>query len=189
MAYLGRFLLLHITRNYALRGSGTLLTDGNGGHTLVAPMNCDDADALSSVFGQILQSLPYYNQRAKTSEMAKYTPAKLKASVLGDPESVLVAKIRNQIVGLCFSHEDDDLIWLAWIGVHPSHQRKGVASVLLGTLVERAKRSASHKIWCDSRTDNDAAKALFSYHGYSQLCTIRNHWYGQDFILWEKLVG
>jgi ribosomal protein S18 acetylase RimI-like enzyme len=171
-----------------LRSEASALTPAAATQARVSPMGYNEADQLGLLFGQVLRALPYYNQRAQASELAKYSSDELRELVLADPGSVLVAKIGQRLAGFCVSREDDMLVWLSWIGVHPECRRKGIASALLGALDERARALGAHKIWCDSRTNNELSKTVLAAYGYRQICTIRNHWYGQDFILWEKSV-
>ena len=155
----------------------------------VGRMRPEEAKELNQLFGRIVGSLPYYNEAAKRSELAKYSTELLVESAENDPDSVLVARMGDQVVGFCFSKNDDGLVWLAWFGVHPSFRRQGIGSHLLATLEATVSNGRSHKIWCDCRTENEASRLALIRHGYSELCTVRNHWYGQDFILWEKLVA
>ena len=57
---------------------------------------------------------------------------------------------------------------------------------MLLELEKSVKDRKSHKIWCDSRTDNVQSITLFKSLGYQLLTTIPNHWYGQDFVLLQK---
>jgi ribosomal protein S18 acetylase RimI-like enzyme len=155
----------------------------------IGPMADKEAEDLSVMFKQIVICLPYYNEIAKKSEIAKYSPQLLRASESETPNSVLVARYGRKLVGFCFNKDDDGIVWLAWFGVHPSYRRQGVGIALLQKLEEIARNRSSHKIWCDCRTENEASKTALSNYGYVEVCTIRNHWYGQDFILWEKLVA
>lgn len=155
----------------------------------IARMLPGDAAQLNQLFILVLKAIPYYNETAKRSEAAKYSADLLRESAESEPDSVLVARIEHEIVGFCFSKSDDGLVWLAWFGVHPSFRRQGIGSQLLATLEETVRNGRSHKIWCDCRTENEASKVALTNHGYVELCTVRNHWYGQDFILWEKLVA
>ena len=154
----------------------------------IGTMKDSEADQMSLLFEQVVLNLPYYNHVAKASEIAKYTPSLLRASLELDPNSILVARDANEIVGFCFSRDDDGLVWLAWFGVHPEYRRRGVGSALLNELEQNVRAGRSHKIWCDCRTENESSKTVLSLHGFTQLCVVHNHWYGQDFILWEKLV-
>ena len=155
----------------------------------IRSMESGEARILSELIRDVVGCLPYYNDQAKKTELAKYSAELLQRSVGNDPDSVLVAKVGSELAGFCLSEDDDGLVWLAWFGVHPAFRRRGIGSALLTQLEETARCGRSHKVWCDCRTDNTASKALLRRHGYIQLCTVRNHWYGQDFILWEKRVS
>lgn len=169
---------------------GTLLREAPAGAaTLTVTSGCDDPERLASAFSEVLHGLPYYNERAKLGESQKYTASRLAAAAAADPESVLVAEIDGQLAGFLFNHLDDETVWLSWFGVRPDFRRRGVGGALLRGLDLRAKKVESHKIWCDSRTDNEKSQTILTRHGYVQLCTLRNHWYRQDFILWEKRVS
>lgn len=156
---------------------------------VVDRMQPHEAKVLSELFAEVLSLLPYYNDAAKASELAKYLPKSLQESTGRDPDSVLVARTIDRIVGFCFSHNDDGVVWLSWFGVHPQYRGVGVGSALLEKLENTVRSGRSHKIWCDCRTENEPSKDALSKQGYLPLCTVKNHWYGQDFILWEKLVS
>lgn len=104
---------------------------------LVVPMEPKEALATAELISSVIQSLSYYNARAKEEEIAEYSPEKLVRSVEEDPHSVLVAKRGKEVVGFCLSRYDDGLIWLAWFGVKPEYRRQGIASQLLITLKKR----------------------------------------------------
>ena len=155
---------------------------------IVDRMQPHEAEALAHLFAAVLNSLPYYNEISKAAEISKYLPASLRASTEKDPDSVIVARTTGRIVGFCLSHNDDGVVWLSWFGVDAEYRKMGIGSALLTKLEETVRNGRSHKIWCDSRTDNEASKDVLNRQGYLPLCTVKNHWYGHDFILWEKLV-
>jgi ribosomal protein S18 acetylase RimI-like enzyme len=152
-------------------------------------MRAEEAPGVSALFSTVLAELPYYNKEAKEAELAKYTADHLRDSVAEDAEAVLLAKLGDQLAGFCFTRQDDGLIWMSWFGVHAGHRHSGIGSALLRALDDRARRFGMHKIWCDSRTDNEPSKRVLSSNGYGQICTIANHWHGQDYVLWQKFVG
>ena len=157
--------------------------------TSVRPMRTDEAAEVCDLFRQVLLPLAYYNEQAKACELAKYTPDNLHKAIASDEEAVLVAEEGSRIAGYCISERNDGLIWLAWFGVAPDFRGKGVGTALLEALDQRTARSGSHKVWCDCRTSNTESKTVLLAHGFLPLCTARNHWHGQDFILWEKFIG
>lgn len=155
---------------------------------IIDRMKCHEAEQLNSLFTRVVNALPFYNETAISSELEKYSPTRLRESISNDQDSVLIAKTGEEVIGFCLSHYDDGLIWLSWFGVNPLYRRRGIGSALLERLEETVRNRKAHKVWCDSRTENEASRLVLISHGYTQLCTVRNHWYGQDFILWEKLV-
>lgn len=152
----------------------------------VAPMRSEDAQGISDLITSIIQSLDYYNERARTEEVNKYSPSKLTDSIIEDPDSILVARDDSGVLGFCISRYDDGVIWLAWFGVNPVCRQKGIGSQLLVALDETLPKRRAHKIWCDTRTENLTAQGVLRKAGYSKIGTLKNHWYGQDFFLWEK---
>ena len=154
----------------------------------ISRMSADDAEELSRLMTSVISSLSYYNDRAKKSEIAKVSPPLLVNSIKEDPDSVLVARVGPELVGFCQSRYDDGPVWLSWFGVHPKWRGRGITTAILNALEKTLPARNAHKIWCDCRTTNEESKAVLTHFGYSQICSVSNHWYGQDFILWEKLV-
>ena len=90
-------------------------------NAMISALNdCDDVDRLSAFLYSIVESLPYYNQKAKISECAKYSGERLRKYLVNDSGSVIIAKFRTEVIGFCVSREDDGLIWLSWLAVHAS---------------------------------------------------------------------
>lgn len=145
-----------------------------------------DCKKLPIVFEPLVLAIPYYNDLAKQSEIAKFKESDLLNKIEEDKYSVIVAVINNEIVGFCMSRFDDNLIWLEWFGVIESQRKKGIANLLLAELDKTIPIRKCHKLWCDCRTSNKASIHILTNHGLKQIVTISNHWYGQDFILWQK---
>jgi len=148
----------------------------------------EDCTTLSNVIESVVNSIPYYNELAKKTEIAKYTTSDLISKIEADKFSVIIATIDDKIVGFCITKFDDFLILLEWFGVLDNFRGKGIANMLLTEVDEVISIRGCHKIWCDCRTTNKASIYILTSHGYSRLVTISNHWYKQDFILWEKVI-
>lgn len=145
-----------------------------------------DLGDVVSLFREMLNATPYYNGLAKKGERAKYTAGSLKAKLREDRYSVLVVRGGPGLLGFAFSHFDDYLVWLDWLAVDPAFRRRGVGSALLQKLVETAPARRAHKVWCDSRTTNEPSMATLRSNGFREIAELKNHWYGQDFLLWER---
>jgi GNAT superfamily N-acetyltransferase len=154
----------------------------------ITPMHSGEAHEVANLLRAVVEPLSYYNELARGSEIAKYTAADLTEAVAEDPHSVAVARIGERLVGFSISKQDDGLIWLSWLGVDPVARRQGVARALLQGVEETARLRGAHKVWADSRTENVAMAQLFPQMGYQMITTISDHWYRQDFHLWQKPV-
>ncbi len=155
----------------------------------VRRMQPDDAPAVYTLFDRVLAIIPYYNDLAKAAERTKYRAEQLVADCAADPDAVLVAELDGAIVGYCISRMDDDLVWLSWFGADPDVRHRGVGSALLRELAVSAVRRGAHKVWCDTRTDNTRSQSVLVKADYVRVCELTNHWFGQDFYLWEKTLG
>jgi len=147
-----------------------------------------DLPQVVSLFQKILTRIPYYNAATKRDEPSKYTIQLLRGKLRDDKYSVMVAQDESGLVGFAFTRFDDYLIWIDWYGVDPKSRRRGVGSAILQELIRTAPERKAHKVWCDSRTTNEPAKAALRRNGFKAVAELRNHWYGQDFILWERVV-
>lgn len=154
----------------------------------VRPMERSESPRVADLVRAVVAPLSYYTEEARAAEMAKYTPEKLEALAAEDGHAVLVAEREGEVVGFCISRYDDGVVWLAWFGVREDARGGGVAGALLSALERSTRLRGCHKIWCDTRTDNVRSQRVLERAGFTRICTITRHWYGQDFHLWEKLV-
>ncbi len=89
----------------------------------IRPSECAD---LAVLVERVVSDLPYYSDRAKAEEIAKYTESELRGSMATDPDSVLVARNEERIVGFCISRYDDGLIWLSWFATDAAYRGRGI---------------------------------------------------------------
>lgn len=154
--------------------------------TSVRPMVPGEAEEVAALLREVVSPLAYYSEEARRSEIAKYTPESLAAMSAENPNTVLVAVVDGRVGGFCISRYDDGIVWLAWFGVADRARGRGVGEALLRALEESTRARGIHKVWCDTRTDNLRSQRVLERTGFTRICEIANHWYGQDFILWQK---
>ena len=152
-------------------------------------MNFEQSIEVYDLVRSVIAPLGYYTKKARQMEVAKYTSDELERMRREDPDSVLVAVQGAKIIGFCLSRYDDGLIWLAWFGVDKNYRGLGVGQKLLGALEATVRKRGGHKLWCDCRTTNTESKRLLIAAGFTPTGLLRNHWFGQDFILWDKSVS
>jgi len=144
-----------------------------------------ECDALSTLMRDTIEPLTFYNERARRAELARYTADGLRALVAEDAQSVLVARDGASLVGFCVSRFDDGSVWLSWFGTAERARGRGIGAALLAALAETLPSRDAHKIWCDSRVENTRSAAVLERAGFRRIATLTNHWYGQDYHLWE----
>lgn len=147
-----------------------------------------DLKTLSEVFIEVLMPIPYYNNLAKKNEETKYTYNELSKKLIEDSKSIILIKENENIAAFCFSRFDDFTIWLEWFGIVKSYRGQKLSDLLLKKLEESARDRNCHKIWCDSRTENLKSISILKKNGYENIALIKNHWYKQDFFLWQKFL-
>ncbi len=133
----------------------------------------------------ILES-PFYSDWAKSEEMAGLSADKL---LTIPKEDVLIFLENDVVLGvLVSSHQEAGLLWLSWCVVSPSARGRGIAGMLIEAFHDSAKARGLHKTWCDSRVGNLASARMLEKAGYQVVATLKKHWYGLDFLIWERLV-
>ena len=151
-------------------------------------MRPDEAVAVNRLIRKIILESAILNDKAKKSETSKYTPCELRERIENDPDAVFVAVRGRKAVGFCINARDDGLLLLEWYGVDPAWRGHGIGHQMMAKLVGSARRRGCHKVWCDTDVGNTGSAKLLCSLGFQPLCTLRNHWYGQDFVLWEMMV-
>jgi ribosomal protein S18 acetylase RimI-like enzyme len=151
----------------------------------ISPVAEHECDALAALMRDTIEPLSFYNERARRAELARYTADGLRALVAADPQSVLVARDGDGLVGFCVSRFDDGTIWLSWFGTAAHARGRGIGAALLAALADTLPSRQAHKIWCDSRVENSASRSVLERFGFRRIATLTNHWYGQDYYLWE----
>jgi [ribosomal protein S18]-alanine N-acetyltransferase len=100
-------------------------------------------------------------------------------ALLAIPESrLLLAKNSREIVGFAISRWVLDEEEVMMIGVAPIHQRRGVASKLLQTIIKRAQISDRQTIFLEVRINNEAI-SFYEQLGF-QVIGRRKEYYRSD---------
>lgn len=151
----------------------------------IGPATELEIDALAELMRATIEPLTYYNAEARRAELVKYNAAALRALAADDPQAVLVARDQADLIGFCVSRYDDGTIWLSWFGTAARARGRGTGAALLAALANTLAARHAHKIWCDSRTDNTESRSVLERAGFRRIATLTNHWFGQDYFLWE----
>ena len=151
----------------------------------ISPAAAHEFDALAALMRATIEPLTYYNAPAIAAELRKYTADSLRARAEHDPLAVLVSRDAAGLTGFCVSRYDDATVWLSWFGVADRARRQGLGLALVEALKASLPARGAHKIWCDSRADNVESIATLERAGFRRIASLENHWFNQDYLLWE----
>lgn len=148
----------------------------------------NDVQTMFSLFEQVVRPLEIYSIEARAGEIEKFSPPNLLTRIANDPKAVSIAYLDDAPAGFSITDDQHGPIWLEWYGTLPIARGHGVGEKLVRRLIEEAPARGATKLWCDTRVNNTASIGLFEKLGFVRLCDLTNHWYGQDFYLWERVV-
>jgi ribosomal protein S18 acetylase RimI-like enzyme len=144
-----------------------------------------DIPTLIQMFGSVVSILDIYSEEARKGEIAKFSEQTFAARIKADRMAVSIAERDGVPVGFCITDDQKGPIWIDWYGALPQARSLGIGSALIQHLIDEMPARKATRIWCDTRTNNTASIGLFEKFGFRRLCRLDNHWYGQDFFLWE----
>jgi [ribosomal protein S18]-alanine N-acetyltransferase len=124
------------------------------------------------------EDLPYVVEIENSSCAVPWSES-LFFNELKNPKSIpLVARTTNgKVAGyLCASRIIDEGHILN-LAVHPDFRKKGVASALIGEIVEQLRNEECRSIFLEVRISNSSARSIYERFGFTVL-GIRKNYYG-----------
>lgn len=110
----------------------------------------------------------------------QYRPRRIR-ELLADPETVtLVARDGERVIGFTVMTFADERAHLVLMAVRPTHQRRGVASQMLGWLLESAATAGMASIHVELREHNVPALAFYRAHGFTETRQLPGYYRGRE---------
>lgn len=81
-----------------------------------------------------------------------------------------VAEENNIVIAFILAHQTlpfHGTLYVRYIGINPTHQGRGVGSLLYNALINKAKRSGIKKVWTLINLDNPKSIGLHTKAGFS----------------------
>lgn len=98
-----------------------------------------------------------------------------------------VAKENGEVVGLIFGKYEAGTTFIDNVLTSSNHRGKGIGTKLMHFIEEWTKEQGGHKVWLVTHVEWKA-NALYNKLGYQKTCTLKKHFLGADFFLYEKLL-
>ena len=145
-----------------------------------------DIPDLLAIFSQVVSPLDIYSEEARAGEIRKFSREEFEYRIEADPFAVTLAYSQNDLVGFSVTDDQHGPVWLEWYGVRLDARGAGAGEAIIRHLITELPIRHATKLWCDTRTSNTQSIRLFEKLNFRRLCEVKNHWYGQDFYLWER---
>lgn len=145
-----------------------------------------DLSTFVDVFRRVVEPLEIYCESARIGEIEKFCAEELRRRLHHDECALTLAFVDSEPAGFSITDDQHGPIWIEWYGVVPDKRQLGIGRQLVQRLLNEAPNRKATKLWCDTRVNNHPSIALFKSLGFTKLCDLPNHWYGQDFYLWQR---
>jgi ribosomal protein S18 acetylase RimI-like enzyme len=155
----------------------------------IRPARSDELEAVRDLFVQVVRGVAVYSQRARESEIEKYSLQHLGSLHREDPRFILVAAGPGGLDAFAICRDDDELLWLSWFGVREGARGRRLSAQVLSYLRVVARDMGYWKIWCDARDTNVPSLRVLEAAGFRQVCRLSRHWFGQDYVILETFLS
>ena len=107
-----------------------------------------------------------------------------------DPTRImLVAEEDGGIVGFAIGRIDESgLSWLSFMGVSPTHRRRGIGRGLVQRYLEESRLKGASKVSLNTAPQLKPAVKLYVESGFVPEGLLRRHRYGVDLIIYSKFL-
>ncbi len=150
----------------------------------------EDVNEAAGLIKTVIKENPYYNSRAKQEYTSWYTPQQLLRHMKKKDLIMTVAKSNGKIIGFgSVWRSMGGVGWADWTMVHKKYRREGIGTALWKFKINIAKKLGIHKIMADSLVINKEGNKFAKAHGLRKIAILRKHWFGQDYCLWQQILG
>lgn len=147
-----------------------------------------DAPAIHEVMKRAFEGLEGRGYSQMAIETAILSAEAIRPRIAQQGAHVLVAEIEDQFVGTASGMEEYESLHVCSIAVAPEYQRHGIARRLMEELEKLARRSGCHKLFLQTAWSMTEAIMLYRNLGYQQEGHQPRHFYGEDFLLFGKIL-
>lgn len=152
---------------------------------LVERITHEDVPAVCGLYKKVWET----ERTELPAEVVKsWQPTPLEFTSWMEGVTYFAARRDGRVVGVVGCEVEDGSCHLVDLAVDPETRRQGVASALLTTAVDWAKRANAPEVWVDALAQFSAAAALFTRLGFRECGLLHRHQWNEDVRLFERLL-
>jgi ribosomal protein S18 acetylase RimI-like enzyme len=110
----------------------------------------------------------------------RYTPEELKKAMNSNNKNVVVARVRDKLVGFAIMTYYDDKANLDLLAVKHFYRRRGIGRVIVNWLEEMALTAEIFRIYVQARKINRGAIKFYQKLGFEKYDEISGYYQGQE---------
>jgi ribosomal protein S18 acetylase RimI-like enzyme len=146
-----------------------------------------DADEIHEVLKQAFKGLEGRGYSTLAINAAIIDANEIRKRILSGGH-VLAAELDNEIIGTVTGFKEHQSMHIYSLAVSPKYQRCGVARQLMTYLERIASKEGCNKLFLHTAWVMMEAIKLYESLGYVREGYLRRHFYGEDFIIFSKLI-
>jgi RimJ/RimL family protein N-acetyltransferase len=150
------------------------------------PAQATDLRQVRATLAEAIDTSPFYSKRFKAHEKRRLDEVFLRTLVAVDPWHVALACSGRDIGGVILTVPEFGTLWSPWIYIAPAFRTQALGLAMIRRMLRHWDNGRFHKIACYVRPENKAARAVFARFGFSEIAHLRNHMFGEDYLLFEK---
>ncbi|HHS83272.1 MAG TPA: GNAT family N-acetyltransferase [Devosia sp.] len=144
-----------------------------------------DVDLIYQRVCEVIDTSPYYSDLFKTFEKQRLNKRYLRSLIKADPWYVMVIVADDEPAGFMITSPQYGALWLHWSYIFPEKRRASLAMAGLKALIRHFDNGRFHKIATYTKPGNPAVALLHRFK-FDHICTLENHIFGEDYMLFEK---
>ncbi|SDG46378.1 GNAT family N-acetyltransferase [Pelagibacterium luteolum] len=134
----------------------------------------------------LIDSMPYYGERFKAYEKARFDRTFLRTLMAIDPWHVLLLETDGKTGGFLISGPANGTIFQFWSAIYPDFRGTPLGRFGMEAFISHWDNNRFHKASTYTRPDNRPALVLLKRFGYQQVAHLEDHIFGEDYFVMER---
>lgn len=145
-----------------------------------------DIGQVHSELMDLIDSMPYYGERFKAYEKARFDKTFLRTLLELDPWHILLLEMNGVTGGFLISGPANGTIFQYWSAIYPAYRGTPLGRFGMDAFISHWDNSRFHKASTYTRPDNRPALVLLRRYGYKEVAHLEDHIFGEDYLVMER---